>query len=838
MTSESGYRTYLFVALVAAASIGFELLQTRVLSALYFDNVVYMTVTIALLGYGISGVMASILERRVENPDRIAVLCSAGFAVSVVVCIHIASALPGAFPRVPAVYKMIISYFVLVVPFMFAGAALSLIFMGHGKSIFGLYFADLCASAIAAVLFSVLLWPLGGYNFAWLCAAAGVIAFALRAPGVGINRLAAIPLVLSLGAGFLFLGNRIICNQPEPYKGTAWFFKPDSGAKLEATAWTTIAKIDIFSNSARDLWSGAYLGHPCDFLFLAQDNTAPTMIHDHKNLASFADDAAHHRPTEVTTLAYFLIPQPENVLVIGVGGGVDVAEARSFGAQVIDGAEINPATIDLVTRRFRDYAEWPKWNNIRIHNAEGRRFVRDSGKRYDVIVMHGVDTFAALSSGAYVLSENYLYTVEAIRDYLNALKPDGVMAIFRWFFLRPRESIRLANLFVEAAQHTGVGRPDERIMVINDGRWAGTFIKRRPFTKQEVDALAEVVDRARYSWIFVPKVLGGDQKAFEQAAFNRQRDRLQNARAAYASLITAKTATERETFVRNYPYRIDPVYDNRPFFFEYHKGKVSDSHEQNWGAGENSSSVDLTALRGPVVHSVLLVLLISTTVACLAGMGIPLLTFERDGARVDGAVGLAGFFSSLGLGFMFVEIGCMQWLNLYLGHPMYSLMVVLAGLLFFAGVGSLFAGRLTWPLMVKLRFGMLGTAILIPVWLLCMSYALPVSERWDLGARIIVVLISLLPLGLSMGMPFATGLRYLADYRPRFIPWAWGINGLTSVAASILAIIIAMRIGFTAVLLFGSGVYLLGYFAFRHHLRLSKDSEAIEPVPLRSATAA
>jgi hypothetical protein len=250
------------------------------------------------------------------------------------------------------------------------------------------------------------------------------------------------------------------------------------------------------------------------------------------------------------------------------------------------------------------------------------------------------------------------------------------------------------------------------------------------------------------------KVLGGELQAFEKVAFDRQHDRLQDARAAYASLITAKTAAEQGTFVRNYPYRIDPVYDNRPFFFEYHKGKVSDSQEQNWGPGENSSRVDLSALRGPVVHSVLLVLLIATTVACLAGMGIPLLTFERDGARVDGALGLVGFFSSLGLGFMFVEIGCMQWLNLYLGHPMYSLMVVLAGLLFFAGVGSLFAGKLTWPLMVKLRFGMLGTAILIPVWLLCMKYALPFSERWDLGARIIVVLISLLPLGLSMGMPF------------------------------------------------------------------------------------
>src|SRR5204862_6395746 len=139
--------------------------------------------------------------------------------------------------------------------------------------------------------------------------------------------------------------------------------------------------------------------------------------------------------------------------------------------------------------------------------------------------------------------------------------------------------------------------------------------------------------------------------------------------------------------------------------------------------------------------------------------------------------------------FMFVAVGCMQWLSLYLGHPMYSLMVVLAALLFYAGLGSLAAGRLELVLLAKLRVGMFGTAILIPVWLIAMKYLIPLTERWALSGRIAVVLASLLPLGLAMGVPFATGLRYLADHHPRFIPWAWGINGLTSVAASILAVI-------------------------------------------------
>jgi hypothetical protein len=451
--------------------------------------------------------------------------------------------------------------------------------------------------------------------------------------------------------------------------------------------------------------------------------------------------------------------------------------------------------------------------------------------------MHGVDTFAALSSGAYVLSENYLYTVEAIGDYLNALKPNGVMVIYRWFFLQPRESIRLAGLFLKAAQGTGVGRPEDRIMVINDGLWAGTFIKREPFTKQEVHAIADIADREGYSLIYVPKVLGAAQNTFEKQQFAKRHDELLIARRAYTTLITATSEAQRNAFERAYPYKISPVYDNRPFFFEYYKGAVSNLKDENWMSREDASSANLNELRGPVVHYVLYILLIVTTVACLAGMGIPLFVFEREGAMVERAWGLIGFFSSLGLGFMCVEIGCMQWLNLYLGHPMYSLMVVLAGLLFFAGLGSFVAGRLTLPIMGKLRLGMLGTAILIPLWLLCMEFVLSLSERWMLDARIIVVLISLLPLGICMGIPFATGLRYLADYQPRFIPWAWGINGLTSVAASIIAIILAMKFGFTAVVLLGSGVYTLGYLAFAYHAAVQRDSRAYEPVSVRPATA-
>ena len=168
--------------------------------------------------------------------------------------------------------------------------------------------------------------------------------------------------------------------------------------------------------------------------------------------------------------------------MIGTGGGQEIVIANTFGAKHIDGAEINPATCDLTSKRYREYIQWPTLDNVTLYNAEGRHFVSSTDKKYDVISMTGVDTFSALNSGAYVLTENYLYTVEAIQDYLNLLKPNGLMMIVRVMFDQPREGLRLANLYMYGAERSGIKNPSQCIMVIGwqmpPAPWAATLIKK------------------------------------------------------------------------------------------------------------------------------------------------------------------------------------------------------------------------------------------------------------------------------------------------------------------------------------------------------------------------
>jgi hypothetical protein len=392
-----------------------------------------------------------------------------------------------------------------------------------------------------------------------------------------------------------------------------------------------------------------------------------------------------------------------------------------------------------------------------------------------------------------------------------------VVTIFRWLFRYPRESLRLANLYLGAAERLGIATPSQSIMIVAvdwgwSYRWAATLMKREPFTPEEVRTiLGRIRGQAPHmAAVYVPDVFPtSEQTALEAEVYSVDGQYLAPARDAFARLLRAPSAAERDRFVNGYAYNITPVYDDRPFFFEYHKLteflRTPDYNEH--GA------------RGVIVHYVLYFLLAATgLVATVAILG-PLLVLEREGIRQRGIGFLVGFFASLGFGFMFVEMGVIQRLNLYLGHPIYSLAVVLAGLLLFTGLGSYRAGQSDLDYPCLLRRAMIGVAVSVTLWLAASYVVIPWTLSWPLWGRIAVALLSLLPVGLMLGVPFATGLRYLEEYDARLIPWAWGINGLTSVMGSILAIILAMRIGFTAVVLLAAATYLLGYGTVRAHFK-------------------
>jgi spermidine synthase len=808
-------RTYVLVASVAAASLGLELIQTRVLSFLYYNHVVYLTVTVALLGFGISGVFVSLFASRSACPERSIALLAGAFVISSFACLGVVSRLPEFMPLTPTVVKLMLSYVALTIPFLCSGGVLGWIFMLRAKSIGRLYAIDLACSSGAVMAFLLLLWPIGGDWFVWACsgvAFAGFLVFSRKVLAIAW-RLAVIAIFLISAA---LMNRHLLGNVPVGYKTLAHeLFR--GTAKIEATEWTPITRIDLSSDAAHEPATGKLVPDASDYKMITQDADANAPLWGPHKVAWAMDQAHKGGLVSAISLTYLLNKKPQDALVIGVGGGVDIVTARAHGAEHITGVEINPATVALDSGPYSGFLQWPKWEGVDLIRAEGRNYLRSKSDSYDTIVMSGVDTFSALNSGAYVLSENYLYTVESIKDFLRALKPDGTATIYRWFFYQaPRESLRLAGMFREAAEQMGVEHPEQCIMVVSEKQWAGgvwaaTIIKKRPFTAAEVSEVeAAIAGNPNISNVYLPKVFPPDAQAqLEQREAGRDPS-LNFARGVFNKML-ALPPVERAEFIKSYQYRIDSVHDDRPFFFEYFKPGTERLSASVLGAG-------LRSIRGPAGFYVPYILLVICSVICISCILVPLSLFQRRGLKTPGVVPLVLFFACLGAGYMLFEVGSMQVLSVFVGDPAYSLALVLAGLLVASGVGSALSTRFSHlPALRVISYATVAIAAAMVVWLGLTHLLVPHAMQLPLAARGAITLAGLLPVGILLGLPFPTAVKQVENLNASFIAWAWGVNGVTSVLASIVAIVIAMRVGFTLVVCFAAAMYLLGFMAYRWH---------------------
>lgn len=793
ISNSAKLKTYILVGCVAAATLGLELIQTRILSFLYYNNVVYLTITIALLGLGISGVFVSLFSSYFKNAPKIIAFLTIGFIFSPMICLSIVSWLPECFPSTSiTIYKLLFSYIFMVIPFLFSGAILGWVFMMHAESIHRLYCVDLVCSSAAVIAFVLLLWPLGGDWFIFFCSGIVLIGFVFYSQKVLSKEIIWSVVMMYLGSMLLIHGD-LLGKKPGFYKTLGSI---NTNSKNKITAWTTITRIDINPLSI-------------DKQILTQDGDAPTYLSGKSEVSTFAQTLKDKKFLGPASLTYQINKKPKKSLVIGVGGGIDVLVAKIMGAEFVTGVEINPATVSLIKGRYRSYLQWPNWQGVDIVRAEGRNYIRSKLNSYDTIVMSGIDTFSALNSGAYVLTENYLYTVEAVKDYLHALKPNGVMGINRWFYLQPRESLRLAALYLAAAKESNIEHSEQSIMVISEGyddefRWATTLIKKTPFTLAEVEGILSLVAKnPLLNIIYLPQIFSPSiQKSLEQKIASN--DLTANfARECFNRLIRS-SEKDRANFIHNYIYNIDPVYDDRPFFFEYFKEKGFDSFEK--------FMTYLSLIRGPTV---LYVLLVICSFMCLLCILFPLWIFQRRGLKTPGAFSLLAFFSSLGFGYMMFEIGAMQLVNVYVGDPMYSLPLVLAGLLAATGMGSALSRKFsTIPSLSVILINILAISAMILLWVGLTHIIQPLTMHFELFSRAIIVLLAIIPVGVVLGIPFPTAIRELEKHCPNFIPWAWGVNGITSVLASIVAIILAMRVGFTMTVLIAVIAYLCGMVTY------------------------
>ncbi|MDJ0833946.1 MAG: SAM-dependent methyltransferase, partial [Gammaproteobacteria bacterium] len=399
---------------------------------------------------------------------------------------------------------------------------------------------------------------------------------------------------------------------------------------------------------------------------------------------------------------------------------------------------------------------------------------------------------SAGAAGLHALQENYLYTSQALTDYLRHLSEDGLLSLTRWYESPPRDSLRLIATALVALDAMGIDQPGQHLLVLRSWQTVTVIIARQAYTPGQLATIRQFCRRHGFDLAYAP-----DIRAEEVNRFNRSHQPFLY--QGVQAMLSGRFAAWQD----NYPFDISPVSDERPYFFHHFRWAYLDRLlEQAAGLGKAQLEWGYLVLW--------LTLLVAVAGSFLLIM-LPLwfgLRIRATGEQDDktSRFRLFVYFSGLGLGFMFIEIAFIQYFILLLGHPLYSISIVLTSFLVFAGVGSFFARR--W-LQSGLSRVLLAIVLMLPLYLLLLPLIFNLSLGWSEPMRLALAVLLIAPLAFLMGVPFPIGLAKLSEIAPAFSPWAWGINGCASVTAVILAKLLAMALGFSVVLVCAMLVYAL-----------------------------
>jgi len=793
-SNEVSQRTLLLgLGLTSFAALLLELALTRLFSVVLFYHFAFLAISIALLGLGAGGVFAYMAKRWISTQysggfglRKLAARLCLSNSIAVLLVLEIVLHVPVALEVSGANFlRLTILYLAAAVPFFLTGILFSVVFARETRRIPLLYGADLCGGALACLAVVPLLNWIGGPNTILASSVALSVAAATWAPSRAGRRTAEAVLACFL---LLIVGNfsgRIIdvVYAKGMFRDPAW---------VEFARWNALSRVEVDrQNQAKAI---------------VIDADASTYIMNAKPEEVRGTPWEEILMSAPPALANVLRPHGE-FAIIGPGGGVDVLRALASGSPSVTGIEINPIIANTIMRgRYAAYSNHLYQRpDVHLQVTDGRSYLRSTQQRFDVVQMTLVDTWASTAAGAFALSENNLYTVEAFEEYFGHLKPDGMIAITRWEFREPREALRVVAVAMEALHRLGVSNPARNFIVASqgaldeDGIPVVVLAKKTAFSAEEEAAVrAHFTRYSRLRPLYLPSDLTLNLVSIP-------------ANAPFSELIASN---DPYAFARRYAYNVAPVDDNAPFFFFTLKASQILKH-RGLHAG-----IDWKVNLGVLV---LLLVLVISAVAVGFFLILPL-ALQPGGVRQSPLPLL--YFVALGLGYILVEIAFIQRFVLFLGHPTYALTVVIFLLMLSSGAGSLFSrlalrrAELAWIPIALVIVALSAELFLLPRWL----------AAWvglEFSFRLLVSGILLIPLGFLMGMPFPTGLRAMAaipvqDYSSQemshrigddnAVEWAWAMNAAASVLGSVLAMVVAIQFGLNVTLACGIAAYAFSLF--------------------------
>jgi spermidine synthase len=810
---------HLALAVISAAVLAYEVLLVRLFAIVQWHHFTFMAISIALLGFGISGTLLAIWQEWARSRFRTIFTASAIlFGVSAPISFLVAQALP--FNALAVVWEpdqllyLPIMYLLLVVPFFFGATCIGISFVCLGDEAGRVYAYNLIGSAVGALGIIAVLFVMTPQDALKLVAILSLSSAAV----ISLQERLVLRSALVTSYGVLAL--------------VIWAALPDAWFALRISEYKELASVlKITGSEVLSERSG-----PLGLLTVVENSNVPFRYVPGLSLNAealppdqlgvFTDGGSMTAVTrfdgqreqlvylDYTTdaLAYQFTARP-SVLVLGAGGGRNVLQAIYHQAEHIDAVELDTNMVRVVQQ---DYAQEAgniyRRPDVHVHVAEARGFIASSQRQWDLIQIPLLD---ASGGGIHGLSETYIYTAEAFSEYIERIRPGGWLSITRWLKLPPRDTFRLFATALDALKRSGAEAPENQLMLIRGLNTTTLLVKDGAITDTEIVHARAFAQARSFDLCYHPQISADEANRYNVLET-----------PYFFAGTKALVGVERASFMSHYKFDIAPVTDERPYFFNFLKWR----HLPELLSIQRSGGSGLLELGSLILVGTLVQATILSALLILA----PLWVRRRSLAASGQLWRVAGYFLALGLAFLFIEIAFIQKFILFLSHPLYAVAIVLTGFLLFAGIGSgvsssiaeriddwhkMHPGRL--PYLSAIQFSVAGIITISLIYMLILPTVFGALLSITDAGKVLVSLALIAPLAFFMGMPFPLGLSRVWSDAPALVPWAWGVNGCASVLSAMLATLIAMNFGFSVVISTAAVLYACAAVVFTRPLNAS-----------------
>ena len=797
------WRTAVSLSLLSLSLVSYEIILMHFFSIVQWQHFAAMVISIALLGFGAAGTLLSLLRKWILQHHRFLLpffMITAGGLM--------ASSLPLSrtdlflfdsytlFVERNQFWRLTANYLLFFLPFFFGALAIGAIYMKEVEQIGKFYFADLLGAGLGGFTAIALMWALPLQSLSTPICLLPILSGMLLVGSSGTREKWAL-LIYGLAGIFtmFFLMHRSPELRPSPYKSISYAMNlPD--AKIEWAEHGPQGLLQVVASPAQRYAPGLSLSYP-------KEVVPVPVVFVNGNWHSAIPVGKASGVLDYTTMALpFEIRTVRTLLQLNAGAGLEVSQALLRGVERVSAVEPNSMTLEVLRERYPDRTD-SLYKDPRIdwQVTTPRSFLRQATEKYDLVQLPLLGAFGG-SVGLDALDEDMTLTREGFSQLWELLEDNGMLAVSCWIDMPQKMSLRLSGLISDLLDGKGIDKAEDHLVAIRSWGTLTFVVSKSPLSVEEHKRISDFCERLQFDPVPLGEHMwqGGSLegiKLAEERAYNLIQD------PSFDRNLGLMFSFSRDSLVQHFPFNIEVPTDDRPYFFQFIKIGRWQEQRALWG----ESTTFFLELGYFLVLLTFLQLLILAVVLIL----LPLVKLKWTGKDKSRVI---LYFASLGLGYMFVEIVLIKYFQVFLGHPIYSIATVISALLISSGLGSRYSERYgTDP--ARLRRSILFIVITILTYALLLGFLLKLTVGLPLLIRGVLAVVLVAIPGFFMGMPFPLGLKLLNSEKSEEVPWAWGINGSVSVISTSLATIIAVEIGFLAVLALAALAYLLVFASAR-----------------------